>query len=273
MINYNGNLIPSGSETLEVSNRAFQYGDGIFETIFFRKKEIMFLNEHWERVLEGVDALKMSLAFTKEELENALLDLLEVNGLMKQSARLKLYIWRKSGGLYAPENHNTQFLLTAEQSQRKKSQKFENVGLAKTVFLQRTAFSHLKTLSALNYVLAGIEKRERNFQELLLLTKDGFIAEASSSNIYFFDLEKRKIYTPSLENGCVNGVSRRHLFRIADTFDLKVQEVNWKVEDLNSRLSIFTINVAGINCIEKIENRKMSDGAEGLRILEDVFKW
>jgi branched-subunit amino acid aminotransferase/4-amino-4-deoxychorismate lyase len=133
----------------------------------------------------------------------------------------------------------------------------------------------IKNRSRIHYLMANIETSNYAGKDnwALLVDQDGFIAEASSSNIYFFDLEKRMIYTPSLENGCVNGVSRRHLFRIADTFDLKVQEVNWKVEDLNSRLSIFTINVAGINCIEKIENRKMSDGAEGLRILEDVFKW
>ncbi|SMG07754.1 branched-chain amino acid aminotransferase [Marivirga sericea] len=273
MINYNGNLIPSGSETLEVSNRAFQYGDGIFETIIFRKKEIMFFNEHWERILEGLACLKINLPFKKEALKNTLLDLLDVNGLMRQSARMKLYIWRKPGGLYAPEQQDAQFLVTAEQSQRKKIQKFDRVGIAKTVFLQNSAFSHLKTLSALPYVIAGLEKQERKFEELILLSQDGFIAEASSSNIYFFNLEKRTIYTPSLKNGCINGVSRRHLLKSADKFDLKVQEIMWKLEDLTADLSVFTINVAGINCIQKIEMKKMQEGTEGIRILEEIFKW
>ena len=74
MINYNGNLIPSGSASLEVSNRGFQYGDGIFETIIFRKKEIMFLNEHWERISESVNDLKLNFPFTRKDLENTLLE-------------------------------------------------------------------------------------------------------------------------------------------------------------------------------------------------------
>jgi branched-chain amino acid aminotransferase/4-amino-4-deoxychorismate lyase len=273
MINYNGSLIPSASGTLDVSSRAFQYGDGIFETIIFRKKEIMFFNEHWERILEGLDGLRMNLPFKKEELENTLFDLLNVNDLMDQSARMKLYIWRTPGGLYAPSQQDAEFLITAEHSQRKKIQNFSKVGIANTVFLQKTAFSHLKTLSALPYVLAGMEKTERKLEELILISLDGFIAEASSSNIYFFDLEKKIIYTPSLENGCINGVSRRHLLKSADNFNLEVREVSWKVEDLSSDLSVFTVNVAGINCIQKIENRKMRDGAEGIRILKDIFKW
>lgn len=274
MINYNGNLIPSGSECLEVSNRGFQYGDGIFETMIFRKKEIMFLNEHWERIFEGVNTLKLDLPFTKDRLKIILFELLEVNGLMGHSARMKLYIWRKKGGLYAPDYSDAEFLLTAEQSQRKKIQKFDKVGLADTVFLQKTAFSHLKTISALPYVMAGIEKKERGLEEVFLLDQDGYVAEASSSNLYFLNLSNRIIYTPSLQTGCINGVSRRYLFKNARQFDLEIKEVLWLPEELISeKLSIFTINVAGVNCIQKIYSTKMADCTEGLKLLEEIFRW
>ncbi len=274
MINYNGNLIPSGSASLEVSNRGFQYGDGIFETIIFRKKEIMFLNEHWERISESVNDLKLNFSFTKKDLEKTLLELLEVNGLLGQSARMKLYIWRKAGGLYTPEHFEAEILLTAEPAQRKKIQKFDKVGIADTIFLQKTAFSHLKTISALPYVMAGIEKKERELEEVLLLDQDGFVAEASSSNLYFLNLENRIIYTPSLQTGCINGVSRRYLFKNAKRFDLEVKEVRWLPEELiSNNLSIFTINVAGANCIQKLYSTKMRDGSEGLKLLEEIFRW
>lgn len=274
MINYNGNLTPSGSASLEVSNRGFQYGDGIFETIIFRKKEIMFLDEHWERISESVNDLKLDFPFTKKDFENTLLELLEVNGLMGQSARMKLYIWRKAGGLYTPDHFDAEFMLTADQAQRKKIQKYDKVGLANTIFLQKTAFSHLKTISALPYVMAGIEKKERKLEEIILLGQDGYIAEASSSNIYFLDLSNRTIYTPSLQTGCINGVSRRFLFKNAKQFDMEIKEVLWLPEDLISdKLSIFTINVAGVNCIQKIYTTKMGDCTEGLKLLEEIFKW
>lgn len=274
MINYNGNLTPSGSASLEISNRGFQYGDGIFETIIFRKKEIMFLNEHWERISESVDDLKLNFPFTKKDLENTLLELLEVNGLMGQSARMKLYIWRKAGGLYTPDHFDAEFLLTADQAQRKKILKFDKVGFADTIFLQKTSLSHLKTISALPYVMAGIEKREKGLEEIILLDQDGYVAEASSSNLYFLDLKNRTIYTPSLHTGCINGVSRRYLFKYAKQFDLEIKEVLWLPEDLISdKLSIFTINVAGVNCIQKIYSTKMRDCTEGLKLLEEIFKW
>lgn len=274
MINYNGILIPSGSASLEVSNRGFQYGDGIFETIIFRKKEIMFLDEHWERISEGIMDLKLNFPFTKKGFQRTLLELLEVNGLMGQSARMKFYIWRKAGGLYTPEHNDAEFLLTADQAQRKKILKFDKVGLADTIFLQKTAFSHLKTISALPYVMAGIEKKERALEEVLLLDQDGYFAEASSSNLYFLDLSNRIIYTPSLQTGCINGVSRRYLFKNAKKFDLEIKEVLWLPEELISdRISVYTINVAGVNCIQKIYKTKLGDCTEGLKLLEEIFRW
>ncbi|WKV11005.1 aminotransferase class IV [Marivirga harenae] len=274
MIDYNGKLTRSDSVALEVSNRGFQYGDGIFETIIYRKKEIMFLDEHWERISEGVNGLKLNISFTKEEFKNTVLELLEVNGLIGLSARIKLYIWRKSGGLYTPEQSNAEYLLTSEQAQKKKIVQFEKVGIADSIYLQETAFSHLKTISALPYVMAGIEKKERGLEELFLLNQDGFLAEASSSNLYFLNLEKRTIYTPSLETGCINGVSRRFLFKNAKHFGLEIKEVLWMPEELISdKLSIFTINVAGVNCIQKIYMTKMGDCTEGLKLFKEIFKW
>ena len=274
MINYNGSLIPSGSASLEVSNRGFQYGDGIFETIIFRKKEIMFLDEHWERISEGIMDLKLNFPFAKKDFQRTLLELLEVNGLMGQSARMKFYIWRKAGGLYPPEHNDAEFLLTADQAQRKKILKFDKVGIADTIFLQKTAFSHLKTISALPYVMAGIEKKERGLEEVLLLDQDGYVAEASSSNLYFLDLSNRIIYTPSLQTGCINGVSRRYLFKNAKQFDLEIKEVLWLPEELISdKISVYTINVAGVNCIQKIYKTKLRDCTEGLKLLEEIFKW
>lgn len=271
MINYNGDLMRSESVSLEVDNRGFSYGDGIFETIIFRKNEILFKNEHWERITEGIEGLKMAFPFTKIRFLEMLTELLDANKLFDHDARVKLYIWRETGGLYAPNASKTEFLITAEKTEKKKAQSFSKVGIAKTVFLQKTAFSHLKTISALPYVMAGIEKNERELEELILLNNDGNIAEASASNIYIYDAANRKIYTPSLESGCINGVSRRYLLDNAKIFDLEVQEVLWKPEDLPSDMSVFTINVAGVNCIQKIEERQLGDSEEGLKLLQKIF--
>lgn len=273
MINYKGKLTSSDSMGFDISNRGFQYGDGIFETIIFRKNQIMFQNEHWERISEGLEVLKMNQPFTKSEFLDKQMELLKVNDLLGDSARIKLYIWRSTGGLYTPNNSQAEYLLTADRTEEKVLQYFSKVGIAREVFLQRTAFSHLKTISALNYVMAGIEKKERDLEELVLLNHDGFIAEASASNIYFFDSRQKIIYTPSLESGCINGVSRRFIFKNVQNLGWNVEEVMWKIDDLRSDLSVFTINVAGANAIQKIEGKEMAVGEAEFKMLNEMFNW
>jgi branched-chain amino acid aminotransferase/4-amino-4-deoxychorismate lyase len=215
----------------------------------------------------------LSTPFSKNKLLDMLKELLGVNQLFDQEARIKMYIWRESGGLYAPNSFKTEFLITAEVNISKEIQRFTKVGIAKTVFLQKTAFSHLKTMSALHYVMAGVEKNDRQLEELILLNQDGFVSEASAANIYFYNAVKRKIYTPSLDSGCINGVSRRYLIDNAKRFDVDVQEVMWKLEDLNSDMSLFTINVAGANCIQNIDNKEFGDCEVGLKVLKKIFEW
>lgn len=273
MINYNGDLIASESAVLGVSNRAFQYGDGVFETIISKNGMIKFQNEHWDRIVQGVNVLKMDMPFSKDQFLEILLNLLGANDLLGQYARLKLYIWRAAGGLYTPTAVQSEYLLTAEGTNKKIMGSFHKVAVAQTVYLQKTAFSHLKTISALSYVLAGIEKEERKLDELILLNQQGFIAEASSSNIYFFDERQNTIYTPSLDSGCIDGVSRRFLLKHAARIGLDIQEILWKPEEVSDQLSVFTLNVAGVNRILKIGDRLMGDNEQLYERLEELFQW
>lgn len=272
MINYNGMITSSYSETFNILGRGFQYGDGIFETIIFSEGKFKFLNEHWERLSESVQELKMRLSFTKSQLHENVMRLLGESDLMGQDVRIKLYVWRKAGGLYTPTESEVEFLITAQQTNRKDFHNFFHVGIAKSVFLQKTAFSHLKTISALPYVMAGLEKKERGLEELILLDQDGFLSEASAANLYFFDNNMSKLYTPSLQTGCIHGVSRRVVFKNARNLGISVQEVMWRPEDLSSDLSVFTSNVSGINCIQKIETQKMRDSAQDLQLMKALLK-
>jgi len=271
MINYNGDLISSDSATSVFFNRGFQYGDGIFETMIIEKGKLKFQNEHWERISEGIEVLRLEQPFTKDQFLSMQSNLLKACKLEGQYARMKLYIWRKTGGLYTPTNSKADFLFTVEKTKKKEVQELKKVGVAKTVHLHKTAFSHLKTISALPYVMAGIEKQERDLEELVLLNQEGFMAETTASNICFFDVKQRTIHTPSLESGCINGVSRRYLFKNAHQYDLTMREVMWRPEELNSDLAVFSFNVAGLNQLLKIENHEMSKNHEGAILLKEVF--
>ena len=81
MINSNGNS--SAQENSLIHNRGFLYGDGLFETMILKDGKIRFLNSHFERLCNGLKALKMTIStdFTIEKIEKTILDLLAKNNI------------------------------------------------------------------------------------------------------------------------------------------------------------------------------------------------
>src|SRR5690606_1335213 len=120
--------------------------------------------------------------------------------------------------------------------------------------LSYSALSSLKTCSALPYVLAGIEKKSRNLDEILILDGQNRLAECSSSNLFW--LKNGNIYTPSLESGCIAGVMRRHILHQARQSRIEIQEVLENPETLLTADQVFCCNVTGVYLFEKFEQTR-----------------
>src|ERR1700753_2768720 len=101
-INFNGEIIQNDSKLLTVGNRAFRYGDGLFESMRLIKGQLKFADMHADRLQRGMRALKidgysqMDPWLLKEKVE----DLSPCNKTKK--ARLRLTVYRDAEGLYAP---------------------------------------------------------------------------------------------------------------------------------------------------------------------------
>ena len=110
---YNGRIYYANQVPVDTDNRAFLYGDSIFETIFASDMRIPFLEQHLERLQKAACSLQYILpprfsdlnAFTDE-----ILRLLNRNKHYK-GARVRLNVFRKSGGLYTPENNGANYLI------------------------------------------------------------------------------------------------------------------------------------------------------------------
>jgi branched-chain amino acid aminotransferase len=102
-INYNGEIIPAVQPVLTVANRAFRYGDGLFESMRYMKGKLRYSELHAERLQTGMKALKLD---GYKKLDAAFL-INKVEELVKrnsygQNARVRLTVYRDSEGLYSP---------------------------------------------------------------------------------------------------------------------------------------------------------------------------
>jgi len=101
--------------------------------------------------------------------------------------------------------------------------------------------------------MAGIAKKERGLDDIILLHADpeNHLAECLASNLFWFD--EGVLYTPAVETGCVNGIMRQFILRIAASIGLPVDIGLYPRNRLSVAEAVFACNVSGIQWIRSIE--------------------
>lgn len=256
---FNGTLCNSEEIKLLPNNRAFCYADGIFETIIVRRGTSSLLPYHYKRLLEGLKVLQIELPFSLQQLESYIWQLSTQH--KKAVMRLRLQVWRKEGGLYAPTQKAPHFLLSAFTFEKPSWEK-QQVAFSQSVQLSFSPYSSLKSMNALPYVLAGLEKNKRQVDDLILTDGEGHVAECTSSNLFW--LKDGCWHTPHLKSGCVAGVMRAYLLDQMHKKDIPVQEVLLPKEKLMEASVLIATNATGLYTIRKLEYHTFEQGREQL---------
>lgn len=250
-INFNGEIVPADTKLLPVANRAFKYGDGLFESMRMLKGQLKFADMHADRLQRGMKALKidgysqMDAYFLKEKAEQ-----LSIRNKSKHG-RLRLTVYRDSGGFYAPSQNKAGYCL--EFTPADEPRYFLNEkGLIVDIFTDlpkpSNFLSNIKTCNSLTYVMAGLYKAQNNLDEVFLLNQNGFLCEASSSNVFVW--YQNHLYTPALSEGCVEGVMRQVIINIAQKSNIPVTEAQINPEILYEADEVFLTNASkGIQCV------------------------
>ncbi|GGF99132.1 aminotransferase class IV [Pontibacter amylolyticus] len=252
MLLYNNHFLPLQDLKLPITNRAFQYSDGFFETIMVVDGQIRFWRDHQDRIREAAAALQLAIPtyFWDGELEENLLQLVKQRKAIEYG-RIKLKVWRAGEGLYTPLSNDIEWLANAEVAHPIPDSGIQ-IGICQSVRTLFSPLSHFKGPQAPLYVLAGMEKKASGFDDMLLLDAKGNVAELISSNIFW--LKDGALYTPALETGCVNGILRRNILRWCLQQGIAVRQVLAIPEELVQADCVFGTNITGIRGIEKLED-------------------
>lgn len=255
---FNGEFVPVSSVKFSIENRAFRYGDGLFETIRCFGNQPFLLDRHYDRLRRGMDALQLSdLHFpTYDVLEKKIESVINKNRYFV-SSRVRLTVFRNDGGLFTPSTNGCSYLIEATPLE-KGTYELNEKGLIAGVYFDvpKTAslISPFKTASSLVYVMAGMYKAKQNLTEVFVVNSQGLIIEAMSSNLFWFKNEV--LYTPSVSSGCVDGVMRNCVVQIAKSQGFDVVEVDGiKFDALKNVDEIFVTNaICGIQWVVGIDD-------------------
>ncbi|MBQ4915268.1 aminotransferase class IV [Maribacter sp. MMG018] len=231
MVNFNGYLYEDEHKFLNQNNRGLRYGDSLFEAIRVVNGHIYFLEEHYLRLMSSMRILRMEIPmhFTMEFFEEEIKKTVEANKL-GNAQRIRFTVFRNDGGLYLPKSNDISYLIEAKELENPfytiNDQPYE-IELFKDFFVNPDMLSNLKTNNKILNVVGSVFANENDYDNCLLLNQQKQVVEALNGNI--FVVKGNTIKTPSLKEGCLNGIVRKKLIGILE----KNEDYNFLEESIS----------------------------------------
>ena len=251
---YNNQFYDKNEFSISLENRAFLYGDGLFESVKVFNGRAFNLDAHLNRMFEGAKFLNLDLRMRKEDMQNQINLLLKENSI-SDAAYLKIMVFRSEGGKYLAENNKASFLIVTETDSQKQFELNKNgieLGLFSAQLKPMSELSNFKTISALQSVLCANEAREKGIDDCLMLNSENNIIESANSNVFY--VKEGVIYTPKLSEGCVDGTMRNLIMNLKQ-LTFQIQETKVELEQLFSADEVFLTNsIQGVRWVASFED-------------------
>ena len=261
MIYLNGKLIEDAETAIDPTDRGLTLGDGLYETIAVRHGIPSKAAAHIQRLRAGAGTIGLVHSFTDAQLFGALGETIAANGLKQGVLRLTLTRGPGQRGLPPSPVARPTLLVVASPWPPRMSDPISAIVATVTRRNEFSPLSACKSLNALDNVLARLEAIERGMDDAVLLNTRGFVAEATSSNL--FAVIGGRLATPPVSEGALPGVMRRFVME-----SMTVDERQLTLDDLFAASEIFLTNSLGVRALVSLDDRRVGTGIPGAAALK-----
>jgi len=233
------------------SNRAFNYGDGFFETIKIINTKPFNFSAHYARFSLACEVLKLKNEHTLSSLLSVINNLINQNNLINGS--VKIHVSREEGGRYQPKYEGCELMINTCSDLGFK----HNTPISLCVFSDEVKtmgrLSNIKSVNAAVSVLGAIHAKELGFENALLRNTKGNYIEATNSSLFI--IKDNIIFTPPLSNGCIDGTMRAWVLN-----NVKIIEKSLILSDIKQSDEVFITNaITGITSVKWVEEKVFTD--------------
>lgn len=226
LVYVNGRFVPKEEATVSVFDHGYLYGDGIYETLRAYNGMLFLLDRHLARLRNSADAISLNLPLPLEKIGDALYDTIKANGL--RDAYVRIQVSRGTGeiGLDPALCPEPTTVIVAKEFKDYPAEHFER-GVSLSIVSTRRNHPlalppSVKGTNFLNNILAKIESIRAGAYEAVMLNWEGYVAEGTISNIFFS--KDGVLYTPGLETGILEGVTRGLVLDLARKQGIETRE-------------------------------------------------
>ena len=275
----NGEFVDWADAKIHVGTHGLHYGTGVFEGIRCyetpRGPAVFRLREHLERLDASARLLNMDLGYSVDDLRAVSLDLIGRNGLPECYLRPIAFYGYGELGVSAEGNPVDVVIMSWPWATYLGEEGLKNGIRAKISSWKRVGpntIPHAAKATGiyLNSMLAVSEANRAGYDEAILLTDDGFIADGSGENVFI--VRKGTIVTPPLSTSILPGITRETVIEIAQELGHTVEERNLIRTDLYLADEIFmTGTAAEVTPIRSVDDQEIGPPGEVTRMLQKAY--
>ena len=213
----------------------------------------MFWEDHYFRLMASMRLLRMEIpmTFTPEYFVDQCMQLIQAQEVDSPAWRLRLTVFRASGGRYTPKHNRVAFVIGCEpisQDRFMDEVTKYRVDLYKDHYVQPGMLPNLKTNNKILNVLGSIFAKENDLDNCILINDNKEVVEGLQSNLFL--LFGQEIQTPPLTSGCLDGIIRKQIIRLAKDLDLTLKETAINPFDLQKADELWLSNsIRGIRAV------------------------
>jgi branched-chain amino acid aminotransferase len=266
LVYLDGHFVVKEKAMVSAFDHGFLYGDGIYETMRAYGGQLFLLKKHLKRLKRSADAISLKLPLSLDKIGEELVESLNVNKL--REAYVRLHISRGAGELgLEPALCSTPIMvITAKPFHDYPAAYFDcsvAVAIVKTRRNHPLALSpSIKSTNFLNNILAKIEAVEARVFEGIMLNCQGYVTEGTISNIFM--VKKGVLYTPHMDTGILQGVTRNLVLRFATRKKMIANERLQQPSDFHAADECFITNTTmEIMPVTKIDKKTIGTGRPG----------
>ncbi len=232
---HNESLLPIEKARLSPGQAGLICGWGIFTTVRISRGEAFAYERHWRRLEKDAGVIYLPMPYTAAKIRVHLHEVIRANKVTEGCARI--YLVYNSVGFWQSAEERLPVDLIIYSASLPEHREIVRLALRAHGRYAASPLAGVKTISWLNNVWSIAEANKEGFDEVIMLNERGEVAECTSANI--FAVRDGKILTPSLNSGCLEGITRGILLEIAPEAGLPVVEQSLRPEDLYAAEEVF----------------------------------
>jgi branched-chain amino acid aminotransferase len=275
----NGELVDWADATVHVGVHGLHYGTGVFEGIRCYETEkgpaVFRLTDHLKRLHSSAELLYMEIPYSVDELKAASMDVIAANGLPECYLRPIAFYGYGELGVSTAGNPVVTVIMSWPWGAYLGDEGMKNGIRCKISSWQRVGPNTIPHASKatgiyLNSMLAVTEANRAGYDEAILLTADGYIADGSGENVFI--VKDGVVATPPLSTSILPGITRNSVIQILQDLGYTVEEKNLIRSDLFTADEVFMCGTAAeVTPIRSVDDHEIGPPGPVTKELQTAY--